>query len=355
MSGKKKILHVVEALGGGVFSYIVELSNGLSQEFDVTIAFGTRDETPENYAEYFNYNIQLIQVKAFCRRVNPIKDIKACFELSKIIKKVSPDIIHLHSSKAGAVGRMIRKPRNAKLFYTPHGYSFLMGNTRKVKKMAYWCIEKIYGRKDCMTIACGKGEWKESNRVTKRATYVNNGINLDTIHEILSKTEISEHPFTVYTLGRISYQKNPEMFNEIAKRMKNVHFLWIGDGDQRNRLTAPNVEVTGWVSREEALSRAAWGDVFILPSRWEGLPISLLEAMYMRKACVVSNVPGNIDVVNDKENGYICNTVEEFVDAIQKIREDSSSDITENAYNEIFTEYNSSQVCKKYKEIYLEK
>ena len=116
MAQKRKILHVVEAMGGGVFTYIVELANGLSDEFDVTIAFGIRKETPDNYRDYFNENVHLIQVKNFEREVNFSKDIKSYLELRKIIKNYKPDIIHLHSSKAGAIGRMMFSGKKYKIF-----------------------------------------------------------------------------------------------------------------------------------------------------------------------------------------------------------------------------------------------
>ena len=58
--------------------------------------------------------------------------------------------------------------------------------------------------------------------------------------------------------------------------------------------------------------------MFFLPSRWEGLPISLLESMYMKKACVVSNVIGNRDVIHNGENGFVCTKVEDFVKAIEE-------------------------------------
>ena len=124
MSEKKKILHIAEAMGGGVFTYLVELSNSLSEEYDVTIAFGVRSETPQNYAEYFNKNINLVRIENFRRSVNPIKDFNATIELRKIIKELKPDIIHLHSSKAGAIGRLFLYNKEHKMFYTPHGYSF---------------------------------------------------------------------------------------------------------------------------------------------------------------------------------------------------------------------------------------
>ena len=58
---KKKVLHMVEAMGGGVFTFIVELANGLCNDFDITIAFGIREETPKNYADFFDNRIQLVE------------------------------------------------------------------------------------------------------------------------------------------------------------------------------------------------------------------------------------------------------------------------------------------------------
>ena len=115
---------------------------------------------------------------------------------------------------------------------------------------------------------------------------------------IAYKTEKVEHPFTVYTLGRICYQKKPTLFNEIAGSFPNVKFVWIGDGELRGELTSKNIEITGWADRSTAIRYAVNADVFLLPSRWEGLPISLLESMYMKKICVVSNVIGNRDVIH---------------------------------------------------------
>lgn len=354
MSEKQKVLHIVESMGGGVFTYLVELANGLSDEFDVTVAFGIRNETPDNYAEYFKDDVKLIKVKNFARSVNPVKDVKACFELHKIIRDVNPDIVHMHSSKAGAIGRVITSSKKRKMFYTPHGYSFLMEDTSAFKKVLYKYIEKFCGKINCTTVACGKGEWEESKKVTKKSTYISNGVNTDRIDGVLAEVQDSneDHQFTIYTTGRISYQKNPEMFNEIAELVPDVKFLWIGDGDMRDCLTAPNIKITGWTESDTALKMAKQEDVFLLPSRWEGLPISLLEAMYMKKPCLVSDVVGNRDVISNNVTGYICNTAEEFADVIRKLKGQMDETIANNAHNEVAENYTSKGLCYKYKKIY---
>lgn len=356
MTKKQKILHVVEAMGGGIFTYIVELANNLSDEYDVTIAFGVRTETPANFADFFKENVNLVRVNNFGRSVKLTKDLKAYFELRKIIKELKPDIIHLHSSKAGAIGRMMFSSKKHKMFYTPHGYSFLMEDVSPIKKNIFKLIESICGRRNCTTVACGKGEWEESLKVSKKSTYISNGINTEKLDEVLSTPALrsDQHPFTVYTVGRINYQKNPELFNEIAKLVPDVRFAWIGEGDMRECLTSENIIVTGWVKGNEALELSKNGDIFILPSRWEGLPISLLEAMYMKRLCIVSDVVGNRDIVQNGVTGFICNTPEEFAETIVKYKDQDNSEIIENAYSEIINKYNTKCLCDGYRKLYSE-
>ena len=158
----------------------------------------------------------------------------------------------------------------------------------------------------------------------------------------------------VMTLGRICEQKNPKLFNEIAERMPEVKFLWVGDGEQRDVLSSTNIEITGWLERGRAVSEALRGKVFLLTSLYEGLPISLLEAMYMKKVCVVSNVTGNRDVIHNDVNGYLCDTVEDFVNAITTaMSENNKNDVLiQNAYNDVLKEYNSDCVGEKYMKVY---
>ncbi len=204
MAEKKKILYIVEAMGGGVFTYIVDLANELVDTYDMYIAYAVRKQTPSNYKDYFDKRIHMIEVKNFARAINATKDIAAFFEIRKIAKEIKPDIIHLHSSKAGALGRFAFSGKRVPLFYTPHGYSFLMQNSSEAKRKIYKGIEIICGKRNCTTISCSEGEH---------------------------------------------------------------------------------------------------------------LPISLLEAMYMKKVCIVSNIIGNRDVIHTGVNGFVCNNTEEYVKA----------------------------------------
>lgn len=394
MANRKKILFIVEAMGGGVFTYIVDLANELvnvtddngSFVYDMYVAYGIRKQTPKDYKRYFDKKIHLIKVENFERSINARKDIKAFFEIKKIVKDVEPDIIHLHSSKAGALGRVAFNGYKVQdkhtgavkpvpLFYTPHGYSFLMKNHSAAKRTAYKIIEGGCGKLDCTTISCSKGEHEETLKLNKQAAYVNNGINVKELEKNLGKIKVEDHPFTVFTLGRICYQKNPELFNQVAEAMPDVKFLWIGDGELRNELKSKNIEITGWADRKTALEKSMTADVFLLTSLWEGLPISLLEAMYMKKPCVVSDVIGNHDVIATGDNGFVCDSVDDFVKAVRSIQRDmcgqsfegvtgataiypkavvsgETEKLVEKAYQDVMEKYNTKVMARSYVEIY---
>lgn len=354
---KKKLLYVVEAMGGGVFTYIVDLANELINTFDIYIAYAVRPQTPTDYTSYFDNRIHLIEVKSLNRSLDFIKDIKAFFEIRKIADEIQPDIIHLHSSKAGVLGRWAFNGRKNPVFYTPHGYSFLMANQSNRRRMIYRIIEATSAKLYCTTISCSEGEHRETINLTKRATYVNNGVNVEKlqilIDSIQAKADIeSNHNFRVFTLGRICDQKNPGLFNKIAEAMPNVQFLWIGDGELRDQLTSPNIEITGWVEREVALEKSLSADVFLLTSLWEGLPMSLLEAMYMKKLCIVSNVIGNSDVIQTGINGFVCETLEDFIEAIKIAQTLYPKELINRAYYDITHKYNTISMVESYKKIY---
>mgnify|MGYP001147416745 CR=1 FL=1 len=247
MQEKKKILHIVESFGSGVFSFLVDLVKNTSKDYEIVIAHGVREETLPNYKDYFDKSIKFVEVKNFNRSINLVKDVKALFELKRIIKQENPNIIHLHSSKAGFLGRFAANYRTSKVFYNPHGFSFLMKNSSIIKRSIYWIIEKIGAIKKCTIIGCSKGEYEEALKLTKKSICINNGIDLETIKKDTKNLENRivdcKNP-TVCTVGRIGHQKNPELFNEVAKEFPNLKFIWVGEGDCKDLLTSSNIEIT---------------------------------------------------------------------------------------------------------------
>lgn len=356
VENKLKVLYIVEAMGGGVFSYIVDLTNSICDKCEVIIAYALRPQIPKDFTEYFDERIKLIEVKNFTRSISLKHDMKAFFEIKKIYKQVNPDIVHLNSSKAGILGRLAIDGRKVKMFYTPHGYAFLNKNDSIFKRYIYKCFEWIAAKRTCTTIACGKGEYELTLGLTKNATYINNGINTEKINSLRFNQISEKKDFKICTVGRICYQKNPELFNKIAEAFPDIHFTWIGDGEMKSKLSSLNIKITGWVDRKTVSMIMNQSNVFLLPSLWEGLPLSLLEAMYLKKICIVSNAIGNKDVIRNGENGFLADNILDYSQIINSLLNGKydTEVIKAKAYSDVIDNYTTSVMAKNYLELYKE-
>lgn len=344
---KKKILMVCEAFGGGVFTYVSQLCNDMVDSFDVYLAYSLRPQTPKNYKEFLDDRVHLIEVKNFGNLLNVGSDIKVIKELRRIEEEVKPNIIHLHSSIAGGMGRIAFKGKNNTVLYTPHGYAHILMGPGK-KSFVYKTAEKILGNR-ALTLTCCESEDEEAKKFSKRTAYVETGVNLSDLSASLDGIEpVENEKFTVFTLGRACTQKQPALFNRIAELVPEARFIWIGNGELENELNAPNMEVTGWKPRKEALAMAKGADAFILCSLGEAIAMSLIENMYIKKLILVSNTMGNKSVIQDGVNGYVCTTAEQYAKRIKQAMKKFPAELPEKAYQDVLDIYNTEAMKKKY-------
>lgn len=355
----KKILHITECLGSGVLNYIKNVTAWQASEYEVYVAYAVRPETPENFKEQFDRRVRFIYVEGFTREIELYNDFKAFINVKKIVKNIHPDLIHLHSTKAGVIGRWAVNCNRYKVFYSPHAYSFLMMNCSKTKRSMYQIIEKISDRKRCLTIADSNGEYEASKLVAQNAVCIPNGIDPIEMDDVLktAKTLMKERSDVIIcTLGKVVYQKNPGLFNEIAKQLPECKFIWIGAGPLENVLISPNIEVTGWLTREQAMAKIMNSDIFLFTSLWESLSIALMEVMYLGKPCVVSSCDGNKDIIKDGQNGFLCDKVDEYVETISKLLNNSQlgEQLGRQAKKDIVDIYNVEQIEKKYRNLFKE-
>lgn len=302
-----KVVHVVECFAGGVYSFLSNLTNELNKEEYIVIYGVNRDNTPNNFKEKFPSNTQFIPWKSANRSLNPLKDIKALWELYIILKKIDNiDIIHLHSSKAGFLGRIVSflLGKSKKTIYTPHAISFLRLDVSPKKRKIFIWMEKFASFFGGKIVACSQSE-KETieEQGIKNVTFINNGIKP---LEIEKKVNTSDK-ITIISVGRLSIQKNPKLFNDIALEYKdnpNIQFIWCGDGELKSELTLSNIKCTGWIERRILENYLANADIYLSTSLWEGLPLSVLEAMSIGLPVVLSNCVGNRDLVENKDFLY---------------------------------------------------
>ncbi|UYW00965.1 glycosyltransferase [Flavobacterium agricola] len=318
------VVHIVEAFGGGVYTYLKDLTEFFSKSEDVKniIIYSTkRKEFDKDKMHFVNSNnVEYINIDME-RSVSPLQDFKSILKIRKILNKIKPDVVHMHSSKAGILGRFasLGIVSNTKTFYSPHGYSFLNHEFSPTKKKMFYFIEKysqnILGG---TTVACGDTEYEIASKIGK-SVLVRNGIIPD--HVVKYKNEVTNNRLLVGTLGRISLQKNPKLFNEIAIRFPDFDFLWIGEGDLKDQLTAPNITVTGWLTnRDIIMNKLNKLDIYIQTSSWEGLPISIIEAMALSKPVVATNIIGNKDLVSNQETGFVFTDLNELDEIFEKLK-----------------------------------
>ena len=345
---------VCEAFGGGVFAYVSQLCNDMCDTFEVYLAYAIRPQTPKNYKDALDKRVHLIEVKNFGHLKNPLANIRLVKELRDIERDIKPDVIHLHSSIAGGIGRIAYNGRNNALVYTPHGYAFvLMGRNGSLKIWMYKVMEKILGNRNCITLTCCESEDEVAKTLTHRTAYIETGVNIEDLSTQLdSISPMKNDKFTVYTLGRTCVQKQPELFNEIANLVPEARFVWIGGGELDHLLTASNLELTGWKPRHEALAMGKGADVFILCSLGEEIARSLIENMYMGKLILVSNVMGNKSVIQNGRNGFICNTAQDYATRIKEAMTSFPKALPQQAYNDVKNIYNTHEMKRKYIEFY---
>lgn len=350
---KKKILHIAEPFATGVLSFLVDITRRQVEEYEIYILWGQRELTPENVEKLFDPRIKLIKIESFKGALGTVLNPKAYKEVRHWYNEIQPDIVHMHSSASGFVGRWALPIGKVKAFYTPHGYSFLMQGGLPMKKWMFYALEWVTALRPALTVACGKGEYKEALRLPGKKTYVTNGIKTDGMEGYVRYVPV-EGKATVVTSGRILKQKNPAFFNEVAKLVPEVKFVWIGSGDLDKELTAENIEVTGWVKREEALRIISEANFFILTSLWEGLPLCLLEGMYLKKMCLATNVIGNRDAIENGVNGLICETPEEMADKLLECISGKvdMKKLADAAHQDIVENYNVDKMAEAYNKLY---
>lgn len=349
------ITHVIES-GGGSADFVLYLVKYLPQHQHNIIygerTFGDRFTTvQQNYTNAMFYRWQHVQ-----REISLFKDIQSAICLFKLLKLMRSDVIHVHSSKAGFLGRAICfLLRKKNVIYTPNGLSFIRTDISSLKAKIFLVLERTANWLCGKIICCSKSEAEELARRGIDCIYISNGTE---VFEYFKNDEASNiTQFVIASTGRLTIQKNPLLFNEIAKQFESdpkYRFIWIGAGELEHLLTSTNITITGWLDKCSVNKTLLETDLYISTASWEGLPFAVLEAMNLNKPLLLSDCVGNRDLVITNYNGFLYTTVEQAVNAIHSInnRKELLEEYGKNSFKLLTKKFNVESMAREYENEY---
>jgi len=253
------------------------------------------------------------------RRINPAHDLRTLAITVRELKRLRPHIVHAHSAKGGYVGRIAGWLLGIPTIYTPHAFSFLSSSSPATRRR-YIVLEKMARACTSLLVACSESERrlaceKIGFRPEKTATWVNS----------IAPALLHPYPRTydfdyICMAGRPSYQKNIDMLVRVMALLRGqglaIKCILAGVGffaplEQRLRdmIHAEGLDdafvLLPWVSHEQALGIIAHSRCYVSTARYEGMPLTVIEAMGLGKAVVATDVVGNTDCISHGLNGFL--------------------------------------------------
>lgn len=369
---KIKVMHVAQS-SGGVERYLLMLLKYLNSDIFENILVCSKEYRDANFEEFVSV-CELIDMK---RDISLIDDYRACIQLRKLLKKYNPDILYLHSSKAGLIGRIAKINLNVKCLYNAHGWAFNM-QCGSLKQNIYRIVEKILALGTQKIIAISDFEKKSAleKKICEESkiTVIYNGIDIieyETMPSSGGLQKILGIPAEAYVIGmvgRISAQKAPDTFVKVAKEIKriipNAYFIIVGNGDQEKQIKElistykldASFTITGWV--QNPFEYIKLFDQALLLSRWEGFGLVLVEYMLAKKPIVATKVDAIPDLIRSYENGILvdCDNVDEIVKAILRVKADNQlrEDMVKQALFDAHKKYDIKRVAQEHEQLFCE-
>ncbi|MEZ5682133.1 MAG: glycosyltransferase [Erythrobacter sp.] len=294
---KMRILHVAETLPGGVASYLSELLPLQAEDDGVECAalFAPEDQldlvvSREGVGKY-----------GYTREGRSIKAALSMFaELRRVVSRLQPDIVHLHSSIAGLIGRLPGVyPGQTKpiIIYTAHGWA--MDPARVTRhRSAIAAVEKALARRADAIMNISQHEIDfllDLGFPAEKLKLVLTGLGPGDVSGDSSAVRAEEDgPIRLFYAGRLDYQKGFDLlYPELNNLPPGIAVCRVAGasvvGGQAQYSGTENVIMLGWLSRDDVIDELEQCDALIMPSRWEGLPIAALEAMRAGKPVLASN------------------------------------------------------------------
>ncbi|MDL2228769.1 glycosyltransferase [Treponema sp. OttesenSCG-928-L16] len=335
------------------------------------------------------------------RRLNPIRAAGEIFRFIRLLKKMNPDVVHAHTSKAGAVSRigcaLFNFGRRKKVYVCYQVHSFYFNSLSGLKRSLFLFLERFLAGLSDALLFQNDHELEQAKQydMGRKALLINigNGIKLNEfpfprgprrfvpwcVQSAADSYELKRQ-FIIICVARIEPKKNHKMLidtvkivseklvqrygPEAGKNCLKVYCIgeigedWIPDYSAREQMEKI-IEFTGVKNRDEVAEYLRKGDLSVLTSIAEGKPRALMESMSTGIPCIATDVCGTQDVVDDKKTGFLIplgNTAA-FADAILILMEDPDlyEAFSKASYEKANREFDEDRVIERLKDIYREK
>jgi glycosyltransferase involved in cell wall biosynthesis len=371
----KTMLHVIgNSKFGGDTVYMFALSDMFRAGGGKVVICTSTKETIEVAK---SKNIPVFTAPVIRRTISPLNDLWALFRMIKLCRTHDINIVHTHTSKAGVIGRIgARLGGVDHIIHTVHGFGF-HSNTPRIKRMLYENIERVSALFCDVVISVNDEDRKTAiiNKIVpkEKILTIKNGISKKRVESVINRSKFREElgvdkdQLLIGTISRFANQKDPKTFMYAArlvlKKHPNVRFLYAGDGPLFSEIKSlisdiglkDRIILPGFVQTPGDYLKCL--DIYVTTALYEGMPLSLLEAMCARVPAVVTNAKGNRECVT-KSTALLVSPREpsEVAGAIDQLIENSSlrKKLAIEAYAKFRKEFSEERMLDQTNKVYKE-
>jgi len=317
MTHKMRIALVLETSGGGSGRHVLDLAEGLAaMDHDVTVIWSSVRATEDFIAQLHAISGLTLHSIDMHRAVTP-KDYSSLQALRSLMRSLPDfDILHAHSSKAGALVRMLPKSIRGKRIYTPHAFRTMDPTLGQPQRVIYATIERILAPRSDQIIAVSQAESDHAQTLgipAEKLSVIVNGAELpksanrETARDAMG---VAANDIVFGFVGRLEPQKDPVRFvqaiNVASQQIPKLRGVVIGDGALRADAETANIygsaTFLGW---QDAPALMPGLDAFVMTSTYEAMPYTLIEALHAGLPIVTSAIGGADEAVQENQNGHV--------------------------------------------------
>lgn len=320
---------------GGAQHIVYLLARYLRADYEITVGCAPGGELVDKLTQE---GIRVVSIPEFTRNLHPLKDLRALWRLYCFIKSERFDLVHAHSTKAGLIGRLAARLAGIRsIVFSAHGWPFTEGRSlwkrrllALMERVAAYCSTKIV----CVSEHDRQLALKFNVARPAKLIVIHNGLDPQPFLQADGarvKQQLGLDKCLALTfVGRLAPPKEPLVLLTALQKLPNAKVILVGEGPmrpeieqfvKRNQLE-DRVMMLGM--REDVPEILAASDVFVLPSRWEGLPLVIIEAIFAGLPVVATRVGGISELVEEGVNGWLIprSDPRAMAQALQRLTED---------------------------------